>query len=82
MYKYTVSSSYKQPYTELKINPLLLLPSIFPSIRVFSIESVLPIRWPKYWMIRHVPCVDSVFPSVKKEGVDDLFCSRCEIESN
>ena len=27
----------------------LLLPSIFPSIRVFSNESVLPIRWPKYW---------------------------------
>ena len=29
--------------------PLLLLPSIFPSISVFSNESVLPIRWPKYW---------------------------------
>ena len=29
--------------------PLLLLPSIFPSIRVFSNESVLYIRWPKYW---------------------------------
>ena len=29
--------------------PLLLLPSIFPSIRVFSNESVLRIRWPKYW---------------------------------
>ena len=29
--------------------PLLLLPSIFPSIRVFSKESALPIRWPKYW---------------------------------
>ena len=29
--------------------PLLLLPSIFPSIRVFFIESVLHIRWPKYW---------------------------------
>ena len=29
--------------------PFLLLPSIFPSIRVFSNESVLPIRWPKYW---------------------------------
>ena len=29
--------------------PLLLLPSVFPSIRVFSNESVLPIRWPKYW---------------------------------
>ena len=30
--------------------PLLLLPSIFPSIRVFSNESVLRIRWPKYWL--------------------------------
>ena len=29
--------------------PLLLLPSIFPSIRVFSNESALGIRWPKYW---------------------------------
>ena len=29
--------------------PLLLLPSIFSSIRVFSKESVLPIRWPNYW---------------------------------
>ena len=29
--------------------PLLLLPSIFPTIRVFSNESVLRIRWPKYW---------------------------------
>ena len=29
--------------------PLLLLPSIFPSIRVFYNESVLHIRWPKYW---------------------------------
>ena len=30
-------------------HPLLLLPSIFPSIRVFSNESALPSRWPKYW---------------------------------
>ena len=30
-------------------NPFLLLPSIFPSIRVFSGESVVCIRWPKYW---------------------------------
>ena len=29
--------------------PLLILPSIFPSIRVFSSESALHIRWPKYW---------------------------------
>ena len=32
-------------------HPLFLLPSIFPSIRVFSNESVLRIRWPKYWNI-------------------------------
>ena len=30
-------------------HPLLLLPSVLPSIRVFSSESVLHIRWPKYW---------------------------------
>ena len=30
-------------------HPILLLPSLFPSIRVFSNESVLLIRWPKYW---------------------------------
>ena len=30
-------------------HPLLLLPSIFPSIKVFSNESALHIRWPKYW---------------------------------
>ena len=30
-------------------HPLLLLPSVFPTIRVFSNESVLRIRWPKYW---------------------------------
>ena len=30
-------------------HPFFLLPSIFPSMRVLSIKSVLPIRWPKYW---------------------------------
>ena len=30
-------------------HPLLLLPSIFPSIRIFSSELALPIRWPNYW---------------------------------
>ena len=33
----------------------LLLPSIFPSIRVFSNESVLHIRWPKYWSFNFIP---------------------------
>ena len=35
--------------------PLLLLPSIFPSIRVFSNESALTIRWPKYWSFSIIP---------------------------
>ena len=34
---------------QIHIHRVLLLPSIFPSITVFSKESVLPIRWPKYW---------------------------------
>ena len=38
------------PYNHLNLcRPLLLPPSIFPSIRVFSNDSVLPTRWPKYW---------------------------------
>ena len=38
------------PFNQLILcHPLLILPSIFPSIRVFSNESVLHIRWPKYW---------------------------------
>ena len=32
-------------------HPLLLLPSIFPSISIFSSESALCIRWPKYWSL-------------------------------
>ena len=44
--------------------PLLLLPSIFPSIRVFSSESVLPIRWPKYWSFSF-----SISPSNEYSGL-------------
>ena len=45
-----LSSESVMPYSHLVLgHPLLLLPSIFPSIRVFSSESVLHIRWPKYW---------------------------------
>ena len=40
------------PSSHLILCPLLLLPSIFPSIRVFSNESALHIRWPKYWSFR------------------------------
>ena len=42
--------------------PLLLLPSILPSIRVFSSESVLHIRWPKYWSF-------SISPSNEYSGL-------------
>ena len=35
----------------LLLSPSLLLPSVFPSIRVFSSESALHIRWPKYWSL-------------------------------
>ena len=50
--------------------PLLLLPSIFPSIRVFSNESALRIRWPKYWSFRF-----SISPSNEYSG---LISSRMD----
>ena len=45
-------------------HPLLLLSSIFPSIRVFSNESILHIRWPKYWSFSF-----SISPSNKYSGL-------------
>ena len=48
----------------LLCHPLLLLPSIFPSIRVFSNESVLRIRWPKYWSFSF-----SISPSNEYSGL-------------
>ena len=44
--------------------PLLLLPSIFPSIRVFSNESALHMRWPKYWSFSF-----SISPSNEYSGL-------------
>ena len=44
--------------------PLLLLPSIFPSIRIFSNESVLSIRWPEYWSFSF-----NISPSNKYSGL-------------
>ena len=46
-------------------HPLLFLPSIFPSIRVFSNKSVLHIRWPKYWSFRFMVCIDGLYMHVK-----------------
>ena len=45
-------------------HPLLLLPSIFPRIRVFSTESALSIRWPKYWSFSF-----SISPSKEYSGL-------------
>ena len=45
-------------------HPLLLLPSIFPSIRVFSNESAFHIRWPKYWSFSF-----SISPSNEYSGL-------------
>ena len=45
-------------------HPLLLLPSIFPSIRVFSNESTLRMRWPKYWSFSF-----SIVPSKEIPGL-------------
>ena len=45
-------------------HPLLLLPSIFPSIRVFSNESALRIRWPKYWSFSF-----NISPSNEHQGL-------------
>ena len=48
-------------------HPLLLLPSIFPSIRVFSNESALHIRWPKYWSFSF-----NISPSNEQPGLISL----------
>ena len=53
------------PYNHLILcRPLLLLPSVFPSIRVFSNESILRIRWPKYWSFSF-----SISPSNEYSGL-------------
>ena len=53
------------PFNQLILcHPLLLPPSIFPSIRVFSNESALLIRWPKYWSFSF-----NISPSDKHPGM-------------
>ena len=54
--------------------PLLFLPSIFPSIRVFSIESVLRIRWPKYWSFSF-----SFSPSNEYSGLISIRIDWCDL---
>ena len=55
-------------------HPFLLLPSIFPSIKVFSNESVLRIRWPKYWSFSF-----SINPSNEYSGLISFRMDRLDL---
>ena len=58
--------------TILSCRPFLLLPSISPSIRIFSNESALPIRWPQYWSFSFSICIH--FPAWENSRMQRL-CS-------
>ena len=53
-------------------HPLLLLPSIFPSIRIFSNESVLHISWPKYWSFSFSISLSNEYPGLISFRMDWL----------
>ena len=63
--------------------PLLLLPSIFPSIRVFSNESALHIRWPKYWSFHFSISPSNEYPGLIAFRMDwlDLFAVQETLKS-
>ena len=63
--------------------PLLLLPSIFPSIRVFSNESVLCIRWPKYWSFSVSSSPSNEYSGLISFGIDwfDLLAVQWTLKS-
>ena len=65
-------------------HPLLLLPSIFPSIRVFSSESVLCIRWPKYWSFSFSISPSNEYPGLISFRIDgfDLLAVQGTLESS
>ena len=64
-------------------HPLLFLPSIFPSIRVFSNESVLHIRWPKYWSFSFSISPSSGHPGLISFRMDwlDLLAAQGTLKS-
>ena len=61
--------------------PLLFLPSIFPSIRVFSNESVLCIRWPNYWSLSISPSNEYSGLISFRTGWFDLFAVQGTLKS-
>ncbi|CAI9167541.1 unnamed protein product [Rangifer tarandus platyrhynchus] len=63
--------------------PLLLLPSIFPSIRVFSNELALRIRWPKYWSFSFNICASNEYSGLISFRIDwfDLLAVQGTLKS-
>ena len=63
--------------------PLLLLPSIIPSIRVFSNKSVLCIRWPKYWNSNFIICPSNEYLGLTSFRIDwfDLLAVQGTLKS-
>ena len=58
--------------------PLLLSPSVFPSIRVFSNESVLHIRWPKYWSFSFSISPSNLYPGLIPLGWTGWISLQCK----
>ena len=61
--------------------PLLLLPSIFPSIRVFSNESALHIRWPKYWSFSFSISPSNEYLGLISFGMENIIWYYLYVES-
>ena len=70
-------------YHLILCRPLLLLPSIFPSIRVLSNESALRIRWPKYWSFSFGISLSNEYSGLISFRIDwfDLFDVQVTFES-
>ena len=64
-------------------HPLLFMPSIFPSIQVFSNESVLRIRWPKYWNFSFIICPSNEYSGLISFRMDwlDLLAVQGTLKS-
>ena len=79
------SSESVMPSNHLTLcHPFLLLPSVFPSITVFSNKSALGIRWPKYWSISFIIHTSNVYSGLISFGIDwfDLQSQRKAIPKN
>ena len=69
--EFTQTHEWVMPSNHLILcHPLLLLPSIFPSIRVFSNESTLRFRWPKYWSFSFNISTSNEHPGLISFGMD------------